>query len=227
VVSGIVTPIVKRIYHLILLLGIGIISSRLAQADDFGYWGAYNMTFPINTKVDLIVRPELRFNDDAGNFHYMELQSGAAWHVHKHLDLASYFVFTRNKKDALDTFYTQYVERLDVTPKWTLATLPMTLRNRFEFRQMDGGTNRYRARFQINAPQAYTMVKLLPYIADEPFYDFDLKEYNQNRFFTGVIFPVDTRTDLNLYYLRQSTLAENGGWSFNDILGAEFRWRFR
>jgi len=214
-------PIRFILWSVPALIG-GLISAAQASNEDYGYWGSYHIVAPVTSKVDITLHPELRLDQDFDRFHYFYLQSGAVWHVHPNLDLAMNLAFIRTK-NSRDVFTTEYREQPEIIPKWKLAGFPMVWRNRFEFRHRNHASDRYRTRLTVSAPRAYTPIKITPFISEEFFYDWGLGKYNQNRVTAGIRLPIDTRTQLSLFYLRRSFHSTRGTWQHINVAGTEIR----
>ncbi|NOZ03050.1 MAG: hypothetical protein GXO92_00370 [FCB group bacterium] len=73
----------------------------------------------------------------------------------------------------------------------------------------------------VKSGNSFSSWKLVPYLADEIFYDLEEKELNKNRFYLGVESRKIGFVKPAIYLMRQSSL-KNDKWTYFDVLGVKF-----
>lgn len=119
--------------------------------------------------------------------------------------------------------------KLERRPHGTLSTkmkfgkLEISARTRFEYRMKQGKNPVIRNRDMITVKfgKGFTPLKLVPYAADEIFYDFEESELNRNRFYVGFEIKSISFMKATVYYLQQNDLKQNE-WKPTNILGLKF-----
>lgn len=110
-----------------------------------------------------------------------------------------------------------------LSTKMKFRTLGISVRSRFEYRMKQDKNPVIRNRNMIAAKfdKGFTLLKLVPYIADEIFYDFEESELNRNRFYVGFEIKSISFMKATVYYLQQNDLKENE-WKPTNIVGMKF-----
>ncbi|MDP6339259.1 MAG: DUF2490 domain-containing protein [Candidatus Marinimicrobia bacterium] len=110
-----------------------------------------------------------------------------------------------------------------ISTKFKLGAFNLSARSRIEYRIKQDKDPVYRNRdmITIKSQREFTSLKLVPYIADEIFYDFEKKEINRNRAYIG--FSVKSIQSFNptIYLMQQSNYKEDQ-WDSILILGFKF-----
>jgi len=70
----------------------------------------------------------------------------------------------------------------------------------------------------VNLGNGWTSLKVIPYLADEMFYDLSNNEINRNRFYIGCKIKNLTRFKPTIYFMQQRSL-KNNKWDTIGILG--------
>ncbi|HKP68414.1 MAG TPA: DUF2490 domain-containing protein [Pyrinomonadaceae bacterium] len=115
----------------------------------------------------------------------------------------------------------QYETRLDfgATFNGTWKGVSFRDRNFYEYRVRSGRNDIsvYRNRFQMSVPVKHKgKVLFSPFISEEIFYDFSAKSFNNNELFLGITRRLDSRTELDIAYIRNDTSPANiNGLSLN------------
>lgn len=109
--------------------------------------------------------------------------------------------------------------------KYALYDFNLKLRERLEFRFKENTemTLRDRVMGTIEFP-VVTALKLRPYVSHEIFYDFHTDKLNQHETAAGVKVPLSKNINMNLYYMRQTTLKTE--WDGTNIVGFGFNFAF-
>jgi len=198
--------------------------SRLAQADSrWEYWTSFGFTNSVSDNVTLKVAPELRYKGGSSGHYYTRVDMGFDWEVNKWLILGSYYRHVEEKKK--DKWEIEKRPHLNATIKGKLFGLAISNRGRLEYRiTEDDDFFRYRNKLTLKAAKK-TLFEIQPYIADEPFYDFDADEFNKNRLYAGFGCTIFNKLKADLYYILESR-RKDGHWRDFNILGINFIYPF-
>ena len=80
-------------------------------------------------------------------------------------------------------------------------------RSRLEYRIKDSGSSfRNRNMISVDIGNGWTSLKIIPYLADEIFYDLSNNEINRNRFYIGFKIKNLTRFKPTVYLMQQRNL---------------------
>lgn len=107
---------------------------------------------------------------------------------------------------------------ISLNNKTTLG--PVTMKNRMRLVKMDKEATdadpiQYRHRIDLMPAKSWTDWKLMPYVAEEVFYDFDEYQVNKFRTYAGMTFAPVKKVSMDLYVMREDT-KKLGDW--NDVL---------
>ncbi len=109
-----------------------------------------------------------------------------------------------------------------VVGKLKMLNLSLSGRARMEYRiTSDEKKFRNRDMVTIKSGHSFSSLKLVPYLADEIFYDLEENELNKNRFYLGVKIKKFGFVKPAVYLMRQSSL-KNDKWTYFDVLGLKF-----
>jgi hypothetical protein len=115
---------------------------------------------------------------------------------------------------------------MDITPRiYLVHKFVLTDRNRVEWRDVNSRTSwRYRNRLQLERGMAFRQIKLIPYLAIEPYYDTRFKAWNRTQLFSGARVPITKHVTFDGFYMRQWDARVNPG--FLHVIGAFWRLEF-
>jgi len=107
-----------------------------------------------------------------------------------------------------------------LSTKMKFGMLGLSARSRFEYRMKQGQDPviRNRDMIAVNFGKGFTPLKLIPYTADEIFYDLEESELNRNRFYVGFEIKSISFMKTTVYYLQQSDLKDNK-WDPTNVVG--------
>ena len=110
-----------------------------------------------------------------------------------------------------------------VSTKVSLGALAISARSRLEYRikQDKDPVFRNRDMVTIKFGQGFTALKIIPYIADEIFYDLENKKLNRNRAYVGITIKSVPYLSPTVYLMKQSDFKEYR-WNSFLILGFKF-----
>ena len=215
-----------------VLLLLGVVPQAWA-GDDVQSWVATELVKRVTKTVDLFFRPEIRIRDDIGELFYHEFRQGVRWAATPHWGIALNYLFARNTPS--DKLRDEHTGELDITPKGRWGPFDVSARGRVALRQIQGSAGEQEWQWRIMPRLAYPTTLagrvITPYVADDLFYDYTRKAFNQNRFFLGVGIPLaaprGTTLKADLYYMLQSQLGSvRHDWSENHVVGAALTARF-
>ncbi len=208
----------RRIPLLLAALIWGMASS--ASAFEFEYWPKVIVAIPLDEHWQFGFEERLSFADDARRLdnHQTDLvvtYSGLAdW---LSVGVGYKAVFER----AGDDWLIENRPYLNVAVKTKLHGFGLTDRSRFEYRVPEDQDEvwRYRNRLTITSPMTLTPWKILPYVAEEIFVNFDEEGFNQQRLYAGFFVPLHQQIRLELFYLWK--LDEEGDeWHDTNVIGS-------
>jgi hypothetical protein len=103
--------------------------------------------------------------------------------------------------------------------KKKFGLISTTGRIRMEYRIKDSGSSfRNRNMVSVDLGSGWTSLKVIPYFADEMFYDLSSNEINRNRFYIGCKIKNLTRFKPTIYFMQQRNL-KNNEWDTIGVLG--------
>ncbi len=214
----------KEIIFLISLsfisLGTLTVPNPAAGGDDTQYWNEFIFKHRLTPRWETHFKTEQRLVDQIGELGTHNYVAGLVVSALPAFDFELNYKFEKEKSDPGTTDE----HRLEIIPilKWFWKEVGFKLRNRLEYRTIDGETSwRLREKIiikkQINA-SGWTFT---PYFSEELFYDFRVGDFNQNRIAVGVSKEVVRDLELSLYYMYKSNQTR-GDWFGANVLGTEF-----
>lgn len=213
----------KNVVITLLLVGLFSMNQSARAGNGWEYWSHYEVAGSINDNLDFRIKPEFRYNGDSGNHYYTYFDVGLDWKIKDWFILGPYYRHVNEKKK--EDWKVEYRPHLNATFKWELLGLSFSDRNRLEYRiKEDKSFFRYRNKLMANLPK-FTQFKIQPYIAEEPFYDFDANEVNKNRLYAGFDFNIAKKLKAGVYYIFESR-KEKDGWTNVNVLGVDLSCNF-
>jgi hypothetical protein len=214
----------KRILILALTpIGITFINNSVSAENDWQYWSQYEVSISVNDNVDLKVKPEFRYKDDFRDYYYSHIEAGLDWKVKDWFIGGAYYRYINEEKN--DDWQIENRPHLDATFKWKFSSLSLSDRNMVEYHiKEDKEFFRYRNKLTIKFPK-FTSFNIQPYIAEEPFYDFDVDEWNKNRLYGGVDFKIVQNLTGSVYYILESSKSGDD-WNEVNVLATKLKYTF-
>ena len=110
-----------------------------------------------------------------------------------------------------------------LSTKMKFGSLGVSARSRFEYRmkQDKDPVIRNRDMVAIKIGKGFTPLKLVPYVADEIFYDMEASELNRNRLYLGVEIKRIQFVKTAVYFLQQNDLNDEQ-WEPTNVVGMKF-----
>ena len=200
--------------------------------DDFLTWHTLEATKKINSTWEIFFRPEIRIQNGSTHLTYHEYRQGVRWNPCKFLQVGLNYLFVRNATSG--KVLEEHTGELDVTPKWAHGPYEVSVRGRLAMKTIQHSAGEQEWQVRLMPKLAYTTTvagrKITPYVADDLFYEYTPKAWNQNRVFLGVVTPLGethgVKTSVDVYYLLQSQRVARDNWRSNHILGTRLIVRF-
>jgi len=193
-------------------------------ADDgkFEYWSQIGVCAEVNKDWEFELEAELKYGDDASQLYCQNVDFGFVYTgLAEWVDLS--FMYKREyETDGEGRWRPENRPHLDVTFKSPLFGFDVSDRSRFEYRDLDAEEDvwRYRNMIKVKLPMEFTKFKLRPYVAEEPFIDFNKGEYNKNRFYLGLYYELSDKIGGALFYLWEARKS-GGSWEDFHIFGTK------
>ena len=167
------------------------------------FWHAEKITQSISDKLSLIFEDDFRSESFGENNYYFHGDVSLKY------KLSSAIFFNANFREVFEKKSSGWVQEHrphgTVSMKKKFGLILTTGRIRMEYRIKDSGsTFRNRNMLTLDFGNGWTSMKLVPYVADELFYNLADKEINRNRFYLGV--KVKKYRYINLRYILCSSV---------------------
>ena len=214
----------KRIILMTLLLVCLFNTNNSVLAEnDWEYRSSFEGGVAINDRMDLKVKPEFRYKDDFSDHYYTHIEVGLDWKIKEWFTFSPYYRHINKEKNA--DWKEEQRPHLNATFKWKALNLSFSDRNQLEYRiKGDKAFFRYRNKLTVKLPKC-TQFNLQPYIAEEPFYDFDAEELNKNQISGGIDAVLLKDFKVGLYYMLESSKKGND-WTDVNVLGTSLKYMF-
>lgn len=198
------------------LCDVGIVNA----GDDWQYWNELILKREVTQELDFHIKLEQRLVDDFGEFFLHNYAPGFVYKFNSHFDAELNYKFEREKGKRRWT-NEHRLEMISII-KWQWSEFSFKLRNRLEYRNIDGDQNwRSREKIKVTRAVGFDGFYLTPYISEEIFYDFRVGDFNQNRVSIGVSKKIISGLEMSIYYLFKSN-KRSGKWTHANVLGTEF-----
>ena len=181
------------------------------------FWHAEKITQSISDKLSLIFEDDFRSESFGENNYYFHGDVSLKY------KLSSAIFFNANFREVFEKKSSEWVQEHrphgTVSMKKKFGLISTTGRIRMEYRIKDSGsTFRNRNMLTLDFGNGWTSMKLVPYVADELFYNLADKEINRNRFYLGVKVKKISVYKPTLYFMQQRSL-KNNKWESFGVLG--------
>jgi len=206
----------------IVLLGGGSVSAY--DDGDWQYWNREGIEGNISRDLKAKMEVEFRFGDNCSELYHQYSELGLAYRCAGWLDLGLNYRQIYEKKG--EVWNQENRPHINATLKWGWLGLKFEDRSRLEYRIREGKDNifRYRNKLTVKLPKI-NQFKIEPYIAEEPFYDFDASEVNKNRVYMGVSFKAVKNLKAGLFYMFEAN-KKNHSWTNINVQGTTFKCGF-
>ena len=177
------------------------------------FWHAEKITQSFSDKLSLTFEDDFRSESFGENNYYFHGDVSLKY------KLSSAIFFNANFREVFEKKSSGWVQEHrphgTVSMKKKFGLISTTGRIRMEYRIKDSGsTFRNRNMLTLDFGNGWTSMKLVPYMADELFYNLADKEINRNRFYLGVKVKKLSVYKPTLYFMQQRSLKNNKWESF-------------
>ena len=181
------------------------------------FWHAEKITQSFSDKLSLTFEDDFRSESFGENNYYFHGDVSLKY------KLSSAIFFNANFREVFEKKSSGWVQEHrphgTVSMKKKFGLISTTGRVRMEYRIKDSGsTFRNRNMLTLDFGNGWTSMKLVPYMAEELFYNLADKEINWNRFYLGVKVKKISVYKPTLYFMQQRSL-KNNKWESFGVLG--------
>lgn len=184
-------------------------------------WQAAKVSKPLNDKYTLSMEGDLRSQNMGEELKYFHGDAGISFPLVSKLKLSVNFREVFEWKG--DSWVQEHRPHGTISTKFDFGLLGVSARSRFEYRmkQDKDPVIRNRDMVSIKIGKGFTPLKLVPYIADEIFYDMEESELNRNRLSVGIEIKCFQFVKTAVYFLQQNDL-KNDDWESTNVVGMKF-----
>jgi len=181
------------------------------------FWHAEKITQSFSDKLSLTFEDDFRSESFGENNYYFHGDVGLKY------KLSSAIFINANFREVFENKSSGWVQEHrphgTVSMKKKIGLISTTGRIRMEYRIKDSGSSfRNRNMVSVDLGSGWTSLKVIPYFADEMFYDLSSNEINRNRFYIGCKIKNLTRFKPTIYFMQQRSL-KNNEWDTIGVLG--------
>lgn len=189
--------------------------------EDNQLWHAEKFQKKINEKNSLSLEQDFRAGENMSTLLYVHADFGIKHRLSNKISLSVNFREVFEKKE--DIFMQEHRPHGTISTKIEIGSLDISARSRLEYRMKPGKDPVFRNRdmVSIKLRRELTSLKLVPYIADEIFFDIENSELNRNRFYVGSTIGSVKIMKPVIYFMVQSSF-KSGTASHIGILGLKF-----
>jgi len=184
-------------------------------------WQAAKISKPINDTYTLSMEGDFRSFNLGEQLKYYHGDMGISF------PLISNFKVSVNIREVFewkgDIWKQEHRPHGTISTKMKLGLFGVSARARLEYRikQDKDPVFRNRDMVSIKFGNGFTPLELVPYVADEIFYDMEESELNRNRFYVGCEIKSISMMKVIIYHLIQDDW-KNNGWEQTYIVGMKF-----
>ncbi|MCH7613656.1 MAG: DUF2490 domain-containing protein [Candidatus Marinimicrobia bacterium] len=202
-----------------LLTGLFIPFLLIAEQPEL--WQAAKVSKHLNDTYTLSVESDFRSFNMGEQLKYYHGDIGISFPLIANVKLSINFREVFELKN--ETWKQEHRPHGTLSTKMKLGKLDISARTRFEYRmkQDKNPVIRNREMITVKFGKGFTPLKLVPYAADEIFYDFEESELNRNRFYVGFEIKSISFMKAIVYYLQQNDLKDDE-WKPTNIVGMKF-----
>ena len=181
-------------------------------------WHAEKFNRKISDKLSIALEQDLR---SESSLYYVHSDFGFKYKI------GTRWAFNINFREVFENkkgvWVSEHRPHGTVSTNRNFGALNVSARSRIEYRikQDKDPVFRNRDMVTIKFGQGFTALKIIPYIADEIFYDFENKKLNRNRAYVGITIKSVPYLSPTVYLMNQSDFKENK-WNSFLILGFKF-----
>jgi hypothetical protein len=179
-------------------------------------WNHNSLSGNLSSKTQIVFSEKLHYNVDQGQFNYYQTDIIFYRQVHKKFKLG---VALRNAHAGRnENRVSEVTPQLYGVYQGAVKKAGINFSNRLDFRNFDNGTHyvRYRNKFSLASPVAYTKLNIRPYLAEEMFVKLNGEGFYNFRLFGG-LYLFDIRfLKVNLFYCR-NMIQSDDSWKYQNV----------
>jgi len=171
---------------------------------DWQLWPETSLSIALNERVSLLAFGALHFGKDFSDLNEEQIGGGLNFSFNKYFSFSPAYRYIKGQPPGR-SHVREHRGSLDFNARMPLGEkFQLSERNRVELRRIDGIiSGRYRNRLQVERQFRVHEHKVIPYLADEVFYDGRFHIWNRNRIYAGVRVPLNKHFSMDPYYLDQ------------------------
>lgn len=186
--------------------------SQTPPERDFQSWNDIQISFPLIKdekqveKLSFFVSGTLRIGRNVSRFADERIGAGFDIFVNKYVGLSPSYFYRAGQPFAGRKEY-EHRLRFDVNLEKKWSSFSIRDRNRVEYRIRNSRSDsvRYRNRIQLRIAVKRDGKEIFtPFVATEPFYDFQVKQWTRNEFSAGISRKLSSNASGDFYYMLQS-----------------------
>ncbi len=200
---------------LVLILPFGL------AAEETELWKAAKISKPLNDSYILSVESDFRSTNMGDQLKYCHGDIGVSFPINSKIKMSINLreVFEWNG----ETWKQEHRPHGTLSTNMKLGSMSISARSRFEYRikQDNDPVIRNRDMVSINFGKGLTPLNLVPYFANEIFYDMEERKLNRNRLYIGVEIKRIQFVKTAIYFLQQNDI-KNNEWKPTNVVGIKF-----
>ena len=212
----------RKILLRIFIFSITLIINQGFAQDVWEYRSHYEIAYSASNTLDFKIKPKTWFREIINDLYSSDVEIGFNKKLNNWMSLSPYYrhIVQFKENDRL----IEYRPQVDIAFFGKLNNLSFNNRNRFEYRiKEDNNSVRYRNKLTIKSP-VYFHDKIRISVAGEPFYDCTEKEFNKNRIYLNLIFPMENNITIEIFYILEHIKREEK-WQSLNVLGTTLKYK--
>ena len=200
------------------------LASTARASDDWQYWNQVIFKHEFNDRVAIDIASEQKWRDNMSDFFLYSVFIVPTVKLTENVSLGAGYRLER--KEEGDSWTTENRLLFPLAIGWTVKPWLFQLRNQLEYRDLENEQDRWRIRERLllRRPIQLGRHTVIPFVSEEPFYDFTAGRINQNRTAVGLSLPWQERATFTLYYMNKAERDDD--WSTANVLGTEIAFKF-
>lgn len=200
----------------------GAVVAPPARAD-WELWSGTSVSGSVGDDTSFKCNSSFRRDDGSERLYYALLEFGFERKVARSVTLGAYYAHVNSKQGS--AWQVEYRPHVNATLRADMGPFGISDRNRVEFRTVGGETNvRYRNKLSVSLVGLKKAV-VRPYVAAEPFYDFDAEELNRSRAYAGAVIMLRGGLGADVYYMYESRKKDDS-WKGVPVVGTTLTFTF-
>jgi hypothetical protein len=216
--------------ELALILFASNAPAQTPPATDFQQWTQVAATFRLGPKLTITTFGEVHIGNDVSQFDQELMSAGVTYSPSKWVSFGTGYLFlhANPKLSGIDREHRIYGEITFSAPAFHKFLLSDRVRPELRWEELPAGgtfTQRYRNRVTVQRPVNIREKEYAPFLMWEKFYNANVGAWSRTRYYAGATLPVDGRTSVQLYFMRQN---DQFARPFHkSAIGASFMFHFR